>query len=184
MRPGGARRDVDLQRAALAHEATDLRRALDHRHPRGLLVPVAGWSVVAWPTQSDPWALGLVAGLYVWGAAATKDFADVAGDREGGCRTLPLVLGPTRAARRIAPFLVVPFALYPVMGRIGWLHADLSRLVVLAVVLMVGGGLTAGALLRDADGLAAGKSGHPAWIGMYLTLLASQIGTLLVYALS
>ena len=151
--------------------------------PRGLLVPVAGWSVVAWPTSTDPWALGLVAGLYVWGAAATKDFTDVEGDRADGCRTLPILLGPVRAARRIAPFLVLPFALYPVLGLVGWLHADLSRLVLLAVLLVVGGAFTAWALRRDAEGLAAGRAGHAAWIGMYLTLLASQVGTLLVYAL-
>jgi chlorophyll synthase len=149
--------------------------------PRGVLVPVAGWSVIAAPSVSDPWALGLVAGLYVFGAAATKDFADVAGDEAHGCRTLPVVLGARRAARVVAPFLFIPFLLYPVLGALEWLHVPLGRLVVLGLALALSGGVTAFLLLRDPEGLAAGGKGHPAWIGMYLTLLASQVGSWIVY---
>ncbi len=151
--------------------------------PRGLLVPVAGWSIVAAPHGSDPWALGVVAGLYVFGAAATKDFADVAGDRAHGCRTLPIVWGAKRASQVVAPFLVAPFLLYPGFGLLGWMHVPLVSLIVLTVVLCGIGLVTARALLRDPDGLARSATGHPAWRGMYLLLLASQVGVVLVYAI-
>jgi len=151
--------------------------------PRGLLVPVAGWSVVAPPTATDPWALGTVAFLYVFGAAATKDFADVAGDREHGCRTLPVRVGPRRAARLVAPFLVLPFLLLPFFQAAGWLRPSLASFLVLAGVLVLAGGGTARSLLKDPDGLASGRKGHPAWIGMYLTLLLYQLGSALVYVI-
>jgi 4-hydroxybenzoate polyprenyltransferase len=149
--------------------------------PRGVLVPVAGWSVVAEPTRTDPWALGLVSGLFVLGAAGTKDFSDVAGDRAHGCRTLPVLLGPERAARWMAPFLALPFLLYPALGALGWLSADRLRLLVLGLALAVLGALTARALLRDPARLASGERNHPAWRGMYLLLIGSHVGAALVY---
>src|SRR5262245_906125 len=87
--------------------------------PPGFLVPVAGWALVAVPDSPEPFALGLVPGLFVLGAATTKDFADVEGDRRGDCRTLPVVLGVRRAALRTAPFLCVPFLLYPALSAAG-----------------------------------------------------------------
>ena len=151
--------------------------------PRGLLVPVAGWAVIATPNGSDPWALGVVTLLFVLGAAATKDFSDVPGDRVHGCRTLPVVLGVRRAAVVVAPFLVLPFLLYPAFGVVGWLHAPVWRLALLAGALVGCGLATAFLLLRDVEGLAHARRGHPAWRGMYLLLLGTQVGTALVYAL-
>ena len=83
----------------------------------------------------------------------------------------------------MAPFLVVPFLLYPPFGGLGWLAAPMTNLVVLSVGLVLAGGTTAFFLLRDPVGLASGRKGHPAWIGMYLTLLLSQVGTWLAYGL-
>jgi chlorophyll synthase len=150
--------------------------------PRGLLVPVAGWSVVAFPDRTDPWALGLVSGLFVLGAAGTKDFSDVPGDRAHGCRTLPVLLGPERAARLMAPFLVVPFLLYPLLGALGWLSAPSVRLWLLGGALAVLGAATARALLRDPARLASGERNHPAWRGMYLLLIGCHVGAALAYA--
>ncbi len=150
--------------------------------PRGLLVPVAGWSVVAWPSSAEPWALGLVVGAFVFGAAATKDFADVAGDRAHGCRTLPVIWGTARAALVIAPFLWAPFALYPVLAQAGLLGPPVWRFALLALGLSTFGLLTARTLVRDPAGLASERN-HPAWRGMYLLLQASHLGVLLVYAL-
>jgi 4-hydroxybenzoate polyprenyltransferase len=150
--------------------------------PRGLLVPVAGWSVVAVPSSSDPWALGLVGGLYVFGAAATKDFADVDGDRAHGCDTLPVAWGPRKAARFVAPFLVLPFLLLVPLAATDLVRAPVGRIAVVAAVLLVAGGLTAGALLADPVGLGTERRPHAAWIGMYLTLLLYQAGFALAYA--
>jgi chlorophyll synthase len=149
--------------------------------PRGLLVPVAGWSVLASPLDPEPWGLGAVLALFVLGAAGTKDFADVEGDRAHGCRTLPVVLGPERAARWIAPSLVVPWLLYPVFAATGWLTAGLGRMAILGGVLCAGGLVAARALLRDPKELARGEGNHPAWRGMYLLMVGAQVGTALVY---
>jgi 4-hydroxybenzoate polyprenyltransferase len=148
--------------------------------PRGFLVPVAGWAVVSAPNTAEPFALGLVPGLFVLGAAATKDFADVEGDRAHGCRTLPVVLGARRAARIVAPFLVVPFLLYPVLSAAGFLSRPLPAWVVAGAALATGGLLTARALVSDPDSLARERN-HPAWRGMYLLMLANQAVVAAVY---
>lgn len=148
--------------------------------PRGLLVPVAGWAVVGDPLDPEPWALGAVVGLFVLGAAVTKDFADVEGDRAHGCRTLPVLWGPVRAARAIAPFLYMPFALYPGLAYLGLLSAPVLPFCVLALALSAFGLLTARALLRDPARLASERN-HPAWRGMYLLLQGSHLGVMLVY---
>lgn len=151
--------------------------------PRGFLVPVAAWSVVARPATFEPFALGFVPGLFVLGAAATKDFADIAGDRAHGCRTLPVVLGPARAAKIVAPFLWLPFVLYPLLAALGVIARPTLVWAIAATVLMTGGFLTARALTRDPDRLATERN-HPAWRGMYLLLLANQFTVALVYALA
>jgi chlorophyll synthase len=151
--------------------------------PRGFLVPVAGWSVVAAPAGLEPFALGLVPGLFVLGAATTKDFADVEGDRAHGCRTLPVVLGPARAARRTAPFLALPFLLYPALAALGALARPLVAWAVLGGALAAVGAYAAALLVRAPERLATERN-HPAWRAMYLLMLANQVGVWLVYALT
>ena len=53
--------------------------------------------------------------LFLVGAASTKDFADIEGDRAGGCKTLPILHGPRKAAWIIAPFFVLPWLLMPLV---------------------------------------------------------------------
>lgn len=151
--------------------------------PRGLLVPVAGWAVVGDPLVAEPWALGAVVGLFVLGAAVTKDFADVAGDRAHGCRTLPVLWGAEAAARVIAPFLYMPFALYPGLAYLGLLSPPVLPFAVLSLLLAGFGVLTARALLRDPASLASERN-HPAWRGMYLLLQGSHVGVMAVYLAS
>lgn len=151
--------------------------------PRGGLVPVAGWSVVALPTRSDPWALGVVGALYVFGATVTKDFADVKGDRAYGCNTLPVLLGVERAARFVAPSLVAPFLLYPLLAEAGWIQGPVPPWAVLGAILTTVGAFAAWLLLRDPRGFAARGGNHVAWILMYVLLLASHVGSAIVYAL-
>jgi len=115
--------------------------------PRGLFVPVAGWAVVGDPLlAAEPWALGSVVGLFVLGAAATKDFADIEGDRAHGCRTLPVVWGVRKAALFIAPFLWAPFVLYPVLATLGLLSQPAWQLAILALALSSFGLFTASKL--------------------------------------
>jgi len=152
--------------------------------PRGLLVPVAGWAVVVEPRSVEPWALGIVSGLFVLGAAVTKDFADVEGDTQHGCRTLPALWGARGAAFAIAPFLVLPFLLYPLFGSLGWLQPPQGSLWVLALGLAALGFFAALSLLRDPQGMLKSGGNHPAWAVMYLLLLGAHIGCALVYQLA
>jgi len=77
--------------------------------PRGVLLKVAGWSSVKTIAGLEPWYIGAIFGLFLLGATTTKDFADMDGDRRGGCRTLPIQYGVRRAAWMISPSFVVPF---------------------------------------------------------------------------
>lgn len=148
---------------------------------RGLFVPVAGWAVVAAPDVPDPWFLGFVVGLFVLGAAATKDFADVAGDRAHDCHTLPVLYGSARAARMIAPFLVFPFLLYPVGALAGWVRPSFLVMAAFGVGLALLGALTAARLLRAPEGGNGNGGNHPTWAAMYLLMLAVHVGTALLY---
>ena len=87
--------------------------------PRGVLLKVAGWSTVKTIFGAEPWYIGAIFGLFLLGAATTKDFADIEGDRAGGCQTLPIVYGVKTAAWIIAPFFVLPVLPDPDRGLAG-----------------------------------------------------------------
>jgi 4-hydroxybenzoate polyprenyltransferase len=55
--------------------------------PRGVLLKVAGWSTVKTIVGLEPWYIGSIFGLFLLGAASTKDFADIEGDSADGCQT-------------------------------------------------------------------------------------------------
>ena len=156
--------------------------------PRGVLLKVAGWAMVARIWHVEPWFIGSVFGLYLIGAASTKDFADIDGDRAGGCRTLPIVHGVRRAAWMISPFFVFPWLLlplgafvpdpqnpeHPILTGNPWL------LTVLGVALTLWGVYTVYLLVRDPDSLTSTEN-HPSWRHMYLMMMAAQIGFAVAY---
>lgn len=153
--------------------------------PRGFLVPVAGWSLVVAPwTVRDPWTLGAIVFLFVLGAAATKDFADVQGDRAHGCRTLPVVWGARRAALVIAPFLALPFLLLPLARWLGLLGATPGAWMLLGGALTALGAVAVVSLVRDPDALAQRGTNHPAWKAMYLLMLGFHVGCAVVYVVA
>jgi prevent-host-death family protein len=86
--------------------------------PRGCLLKVAGWAMVARIGHWEPWALGSIFMLFLVGAASTKDFADIKGDAAGGCKTLPILHGPKKAAWIIAPFFIFPWLLVPLFAHL------------------------------------------------------------------
>ena len=156
--------------------------------PRGMLLKVAGWATVASVASSEPWVVGSVFGLFLLGAASTKDFADVEGDRRDGCRTLPVVLGPRRAARIVAPFLVLPWLW---LALAAWLPDPIRRdhplltgdpvvLTVVALGTALWGLWTARSLLADPDALTRTEN-HPAWRSMYGMMLVAQAGVAVAY---
>ena len=87
--------------------------------PRGVLLKVAGWSSVKTIVGLEPWYIGCIFGLFLLGATTTKDFADMEGDRRGGCRTLPIEYGVRRAAWMISPSFVVPWLMISIGA---WRH--------------------------------------------------------------
>jgi len=161
--------------------------------PRGMLLKVCGWSCVATVfADVEPWYIGLVFLLFLVGASATKDFADMKGDAAAGCRTLPVRYGPRSAARQIAPFFVVPWLLLPlgIVIRRGDIDGDgigdpiLSGnpvlLVGLGTALVAYGLYTVRGILRDPDELARTEN-HPSWTHMYRMMMIAQIGFGLAY---
>ena len=158
--------------------------------PRGCLLKVAGWAMVARIGHVEPWFIGGIFGLFLIGASSTKDFADIEGDRAGGCKTLPILHGPRKAAWIIAPFFVFPWLLLPVGAYMrdpqDPAHAILTGnpvlLAGLGVLLTLWGGYTVYLLLRDPDSLTRTEN-HPSWKHMYLMMMAAQVGFALAYVL-
>jgi 4-hydroxybenzoate polyprenyltransferase len=150
--------------------------------PRGLLLKVAGWSTVKTVLDPEPWFIGTIFGLFVLGASTTKDFADIEGDRAGGCRTLPILYGVKKAAWLIAPFFVLPFLLIPFGVRAGLLSGNPALLDALATLLVGYGCYTVYLLLRRPEELAFTEN-HPSWTHMYLMMMVAQVGFALAYVL-
>jgi len=156
--------------------------------PRGVLLKVAGWAMVAHVWHTEPWYIGAVFGLFLVGAASTKDFADIEGDRAGGCKTLPIVHGVEKAAWMISPFFVFPWLLlplgaftpdpqnpeHPILTGDPWFLAGLGS------VLTAWGGYTVYLLVRDPASLTETEN-HPSWRHMYLMMMFAQVGFAVAY---
>jgi 4-hydroxybenzoate polyprenyltransferase len=156
--------------------------------PRGMLLKVAGWAMIAPIWFLEPWFIGLVFALFLLGAASTKDFADIDGDRAGGCRTLPIVYGVRKAAWMISPFFVFPWFLIlvgvhmkdPANNSHAILTGDPVMLTVLGIVLAIWGMYTVYLILRNPEELARVEN-HPSWNHMYYMMMAAQVGFALAY---
>jgi 4-hydroxybenzoate polyprenyltransferase len=148
--------------------------------PRGCLLKVAGWTMVARAYFAEPWFIGAIFMLFLLGAASTKDFSDMKGDEAGGCFTLPIRFGVKRAAWMIAPFFVVPWLLMPIGVATGILTGNGLFLIILGVLLALWGCYTVFLLVRNPDELTATEN-HPSWRHMYLMMMAAQIGFAVAY---
>ncbi len=148
--------------------------------PRGWLLKVAGWSAAKTIFGTEPWYIGTIFGLFLLGATTTKDFADIEGDRAGGCRTLPVRLGVKRAAQIISPFFIFPFALIPIGVHAGILTGHPGVLNALGIVMMLYGTYVVYLMLRRPDELAT-DANHVSWKHMYTMMFVAQIGFALAY---
>ena len=148
--------------------------------PRGLLLKVAGWTMVARAHFAEPWFIGAIFGFFLLGAASTKDFSDMKGDAAGGCRTLPIAFGVRKAAWMIAPFFVLPWLLMPVGAATGILTGNATFITILGFVLALWGAYTVWLIVRNPDELTATEN-HPSWRHMYLMMMAAQIGFAVAY---
>ncbi|MDP1570121.1 MAG: UbiA family prenyltransferase [Vicinamibacterales bacterium] len=150
--------------------------------PRGLLLKVAGWSSVKTVAGLEPWYIGAIFGLFLLGASTTKDFADMEGDRAGGCRTLPIQYGVRRAAWMIAPSFVLPFLLIPLGSGLGILTGHFWLLQSLGLGVAGYGLYVCALMLRHPEALAV-EENHVSWTHMYRMMLILQAGFALAYVL-
>ncbi len=148
--------------------------------PRGVLLKVAGWSCVRSVLAPEPWYIGLIFGLFLLGASSTKDYADIEGDRAGGCRTLPIIYGVRKSAWMIAPFFIFPFLLMPLGAALGILTGNRTALTLLGLGLAAWGSYVVYLTLRDPEAL-AGTENHPSWTHMYFMMFTAQIGFAVSY---
>jgi len=150
--------------------------------PRGVLLKVAGWSAVKTVIGVEPWFIGSIFGLFLLGASTTKDFADMEGDRRGGCATLPILYGVRRAAWMISPSFVVPFMLINVGTAAGILTGRAALLHLLGLVMTAYGLYVCYLMLRRPEELAV-EENHVSWAHMYRMMFVAQIGFALAYVL-
>ena len=150
--------------------------------PRGVLLKVAGWSCVKTIVGAEPWYIGAVFGLFLLGASTTKDFADMEGDRLGGCRTLPIVYGVRRAAWMISPAFVVPFLLINAGATTGVLTGHAALLHALGAVMVAYGLYVCYLVLKRPEDLAI-EENHVSWAHMYRMMFVAQVGFAAAYLL-
>jgi 4-hydroxybenzoate polyprenyltransferase len=150
--------------------------------PRGVLLKVAGWSAVKTIVGLEPWYIGSIFGLFLLGATTTKDFADMEGDRRGGCRTLPIQYGVRRAAWMISPSFVVPFLMINIGAATHVLTGNFWLLQILGGVMTVYGLYVLYLMLRRPEDLAV-EENHVSWAHMYRMMFVAQIGFALAYLL-
>ncbi len=150
--------------------------------PRGVLLKVAGWSAVKTVFGVEPWYIGAIFGLFLLGASTTKDFADMEGDRRGGCRTLPIQFGVKRAAWMISPSFVVPFLMIPVGAWLGILTGTFWLLQALGCLMTIYGIYVCYLMLKRPEDLAV-EENHVSWAHMYRMMFVAQIGFALAYLL-
>ncbi len=151
--------------------------------PRGCLLKVAGWSMVASIFHVEPWYIGGIFFIFLLGATTTKDFSDMEGDRAGGCRTLPIIYGVRKSAWMIAPSFVIPWLLMPLGAMLDnplepgrkILTGNPYVLSGLGALLTLWGAYVCYLVLKRPEELAEVEN-HISWKHMYLMMMAAQVG--------
>lgn len=151
--------------------------------PRGFFLRLAGWSLVRAPDTPEAWFIAGVFFLFLLGAASTKDFADMKGDKAAGCRTLPIIYGVSKTAWMISPSFVLPFVMIPVGVHTGVLTGNGLALDLLGVVLSVWGVYVVYLIVRRPEELATVEN-HISWTHMYLMMFVAQVGFAAAYLVS
>lgn len=148
--------------------------------PRGALLVIAGWSAAKSVLALEPWWIAAIFGIYIIGAASTKDFSDIKGDKAGGCITIPVKYGIKKSVKIISPFLVVPFLMFPVGALLGVLTGNTILLVIYGIFLAAYGVFIAKLLAGDPEKLAT-ETNHISWKHMYLQMVVAQLGAIVAY---
>jgi 4-hydroxybenzoate polyprenyltransferase len=151
--------------------------------PRGVLLKVAGWSVVKDIRGLEPWYIGLIFGGFLIGAMSTKDYSDIKGDKTCGCQTLPIRYGVRKSIFSISPFFVLPFLFMSIGALSDILTGNKILLIVLGIILASWGGYLIWLLLRTPDAVLERGENHPAWYHMYGIIMCTQVGFAVAYML-
>jgi len=138
--------------------------------PRGLLGVLAAWSVFGDPFQNAPLMIGLIAFFFFIGAMTTKDIVDCEADRKTGTRTLINTFGIKKAAYISLPFLVIPFALIPVLVHFHFMNSYLLPLT----IFIIPGILVFYFMFKQNE--SETLENVPAWSLMYITYLFYAVG--------
>ena len=152
---------------------------------RGCLLPMCGWAVVDSPNHLTPWIFGGIYGLFIFGAASTKDFSDAEGDARFGCTTWVIRFGPDLAARIIAPFLFLPWILLAVLWNTTNLlnpNENLNFAIAngICFTLIIYGIWISRTMISDINNLSI-ENNHRSWKHIYLLYQISLIGIPLGY---
>lgn len=138
--------------------------------PRGLFAILASWSVFGDPFQVVPLLIGAIGLMYFIGAMTTKDIVDCEADRKTGTRTLINTFGTKKAAYISLPFLVIPFAMFPVL-----IHYHLINPYFLPLtIFIIPGFIIFYLMVRHQQ--SASLENVSAWSLMYVTYLFYAIG--------
>jgi 4-hydroxybenzoate polyprenyltransferase len=146
---------------------------------RGQFGVLASWCIFGSPFDSVPWAIGFIMFVFLFGAATTKDFTDIPGDRAYGMRTLPIVIGVERAATITAAFFIIPIAVIPITVSFLLLPASANYLIIL--------GVWGAYVFRHTKDWTLTRDplfeNNPMWRQMYLLLMALAVGFSVTYML-
>lgn len=144
---------------------------------RGWLLKVAGWAAVATVlTSVEPWYIGSIYFVFLMGAATTKDFADIDGDRAAGCITLPVKYGATWSARAITPSFILPWLMMPLGLALHILSGNALAILILSAVMTIWGIYVAYLINKDPHSLVTEGENHPSWRHMYLMMMVGHLG--------
>jgi geranylgeranylglycerol-phosphate geranylgeranyltransferase len=138
--------------------------------PRGFLGILASWSVFGNPLDKEPLVIGTISLVFFIGAMTTKDIVDSEADRRTGTRTLVNTFGTKKAALISFPFLLVPFAIVPLLVQHGILNSYLLPLTLFTIP----GFLVFYFMIRQNENEAL--ENIQAWALMYITYLFYAIG--------
>lgn len=145
---------------------------------RGVLLIVAGWSLVGSIINLEPWILGIIFGTFIFFAASTKDLGDVGGDKQFNIKTLPVVFGAKFTNKFISlGFIIPPLMLY-FFSFLGFLKANQLFVSFLSIMLLIWGLFICHFLNKTL------LSNDRLWRQMYYVMMLFQIGLVLIYYLS
>jgi 4-hydroxybenzoate polyprenyltransferase len=127
-------------------------------------------------TSIEPWYIGSIYFVFLLGAATTKDFADIEGDRAAGCITLPVKYGAILSARIITPSFILPWLMLPLGLALHILSGDRTAILALSVIMLAWGIYVAYLINENPYSLVTEGENHPSWRHMYLMMMVGHLG--------